>query len=548
LKTIAIIPAREGSKRIPRKNIQPFLGKPILAYAIQVAIETQLFDRIVVSTDSEEIAEVACRFGAEVPFMRPPRLAGDYTTVSEVLIHAIQWLRKHGDCDYACCLYATNPLLQPASLRDAFAAMQRQAAKAALSVVKYGTAIERALDINADGRAEMIRPEHAPTRTQDLPEHYYDAGQFIWLEALAFLEKQTVFAMHPLAVVLPEESVQDIDTPDDWRRAEAKFKIRQAGYQSNKGAKFTLPTDAVPLVLGTAQLGFGYGLANRVGKPDARAANTMLCAAWAANVRVFDTAQAYGESESILGDFFAGSHGFADARFITKLHPNVNVSDSAEIRRYIDESLRRLRMGYIWSLLLHSEQHLDIWDGVLGDTLRELKNQGIIRYLGVSVYSEQYARRAISNADLDMVELPGNVFDRRTKRAMVDTLAHDFGKTLLVRSIFLQGLALMAPGEVPNTIPRGAEAVETLTAFCRDHGLMPREFAYDYVRACYPDALTVVGADSVKQVVENCQLTSRKPIDRRLVEAWDTVWPDDVDVLVDPSRWRVPGSRQSKVL
>jgi N-acylneuraminate cytidylyltransferase len=222
---IAVIPARGGSKRIPRKNIRAFCGKPIIAYSIAAAQETGLFDQIVVSTDDEEIAAVARQFGATTPFIRPKEIADDFTGTNAVVKHAVAWFNERtSNITHACCLYATAPLVQARFIKEGCEAISRSDAAFAFSVTSYAFPIQRAVRITPEGRVDAIYPEHRMTRSQDLEPAYHDAGQFYWGTALAFLEDMPVFAPHSIGVVLPRHLVQDIDTLEDWDQAELMFR------------------------------------------------------------------------------------------------------------------------------------------------------------------------------------------------------------------------------------------------------------------------------------------------------------------------------------
>lgn len=226
---IAVIPARGGSKRIPRKNVRPFLGKPIIAYSIEAAQACGLFDGVIVSTDDDEIAAVAAGFGAQIPFIRPQALADDYTGTNAVVQHALQWFAEAGlQVDLACCIYATAPLLRPEALRAGHDALLASGKSFAFSVTSFPFAVQRALRINAEGAVEALYPEHIMTRSQDLEPAYHDAAQFYWGRASAFLQGVTLYSPASVPVVLPRHLVQDIDTMEDWERAELMFSALQA--------------------------------------------------------------------------------------------------------------------------------------------------------------------------------------------------------------------------------------------------------------------------------------------------------------------------------
>jgi len=226
---LAVIPARGGSKRIPRKNIKPFCGKPMIAWSIEAALQSGCFDRIVVSTDDVEIAEVAQSCGADVPFLRPADLSDDHTGTIPVIAHAVEWQRQHGEPPTAvCCIYATAPFVQSEDLRRALLLLEQSGGDYAFSVTSYAFPIQRAIRITASGRVEMFQPEHFSTRSQDLEEAYHDAGQFYWGRPDAWLSGKPIFSSSAVPVILPRHRVQDIDTPEDWERAEWMFKALQA--------------------------------------------------------------------------------------------------------------------------------------------------------------------------------------------------------------------------------------------------------------------------------------------------------------------------------
>ena len=223
---VAVITARGGSKRIPRKNIKEFWGKPMLAWPVMAARRAEIFDRIIVSTDSEEIAEVAVSFGAEVPFMRPPHLADDHTPTAPVFLHALDVLSEQETLaatgkkiTHACCIYPTAPFLQSDDLLRGLEALQG-GAPAAISVTSFAFPILRAFRLAEDGSLSFNWPEHELTRSQDLPEFYHDAGQFYWVDVEAFRASGRLIMPGTRPVILPRKRVQDLDTIEDWEAAE----------------------------------------------------------------------------------------------------------------------------------------------------------------------------------------------------------------------------------------------------------------------------------------------------------------------------------------
>jgi N-acylneuraminate cytidylyltransferase len=224
---VAVIPARGGSKRIPRKNVRPFLGRPIIAYSIEAARASGLFARVIVSTDDDEIAAVARTHGAEVPFVRPPEVSDDHATTLAVIKHAVTWLRtQQANVDDVCCLYATAPFVRASDLQAGFTALQAASdAQYAFTVTRFSYPIQRALRIDANGRIGMFHPEHSNARSQDLEPAYHDAGQFYWGRAEAFARELPLFSSAAVPIVLPSERVQDIDTIEDWERAELMYRL-----------------------------------------------------------------------------------------------------------------------------------------------------------------------------------------------------------------------------------------------------------------------------------------------------------------------------------
>lgn len=215
---IAVIHARGGSKRIPKKNIKNFCGKPIIAFAIETALQSKLFDRVVVSTDCEQIAGVAKQHGAEVPYMRPAEFADDHTTTSQTLEYDIQTL---GNPEFVCCIYATSPFIQAEYLKEGMSILEsNDDIETAFSVTTYPAPILRALKVTKENKLSMFWPEYKSTRSQDLEEAYLDAGQFYWVNTKHFMKNKQLFSQSSAPIVLPRHLVQDIDTLEDWTRAE----------------------------------------------------------------------------------------------------------------------------------------------------------------------------------------------------------------------------------------------------------------------------------------------------------------------------------------
>ena len=222
---VAIIPARGGSKRIPKKNIKEFFGKPIISYSIKAAIDSNLFDKVIVSTDCDEIAQVAIKYGAEAPFIRPKELSGDFLGTHEVVGHALRWLEDFGDVvDYACCIYATAPMIQVSDLIKGCDLIKTGNWKSVIAATKYSYPVFRSFKKLPSGGLKMVFPEHYNSRSQDLPEVYHDAGQFYWAKSQEWKNKPGSFSENNTIIELPNYLVQDIDTLDDWYKAEKIYE------------------------------------------------------------------------------------------------------------------------------------------------------------------------------------------------------------------------------------------------------------------------------------------------------------------------------------
>ncbi len=219
--SIAVIPARGGSKRIPGKNSKAFCGKPMIAWSIQAALDSGLFQQIIVSTDDEHIAETAEKCGASAPFRRPAELSDDHTPTQPVIAHAIQWLQQENiSIDAVCCLYATAPFVTAAALQQGWETIQNPHIRYAFAATEFAFPIQRGFYLDAAGQPQMFQPEHALTRSQDLPAAYHDAGQFYWARPDIWLSDGPIFSADSRPILLPRKHVQDIDTPDDWQYAE----------------------------------------------------------------------------------------------------------------------------------------------------------------------------------------------------------------------------------------------------------------------------------------------------------------------------------------
>jgi pseudaminic acid cytidylyltransferase len=231
MKTLAIITARGGSKRIPRKNIKPFLGKPIIAYSIESAVNSGLFDEVMVSTEDDEIAAIAEQFGAKVPFRRSAKNADDFATTADVVVEVLENYKAIGQqFDYAICIYPTAPFVDAALINQGFNLLTSGHYDTVFPAMPFGFPIQRAIKLNAENRIEMLQPEFLRTRSQDLEKAYHDCGQFYWLNVGKFLVKKEIWTDNSGIVVLSEMEAHDIDNIEDWKVAE--FKYSRLGFKS----------------------------------------------------------------------------------------------------------------------------------------------------------------------------------------------------------------------------------------------------------------------------------------------------------------------------
>lgn len=226
IKNIAIIPARGGSKRIPRKNSKDFLGKPIIAYSIEAALQSKLFDEVMVSTDDKEISEIALQYGAAVPFYRSKEAADDYATLTEVLLEVVKKYESiNKKFDNICCILPTAPFVTGQRIKETFDLLISKDFFSIFPVLEFSYPIQRSLVKNQDGVVKMARPEHLNTRSQDLEKHYHDSGQFYWIKNDALINERVLFTSKSGVIELSQLEVQDIDTLDDWKNAEIKYRL-----------------------------------------------------------------------------------------------------------------------------------------------------------------------------------------------------------------------------------------------------------------------------------------------------------------------------------
>jgi aryl-alcohol dehydrogenase-like predicted oxidoreductase len=291
------------------------------------------------------------------------------------------------------------------------------------------------------------------------------------------------------------------------------------------------------MVLGTAQLGMPYGINNLSGQPDEAEACAVVKTAWDNGVSTFDTAQAYGASEAVLGGCFGNLGITGQVRVISKIDPALDCRDAIALDRALECSLKRLGQDRLSGFMLHHEKQLDDWDRGLRDWLVGQRRAGRINVIGVSVYSPVKAREAVRRAEVDFVQVTANVFDRRCDDAGIFLEADRLGKKVYVRSVFLQGLLLMEPGQLPARMSFAGPALKQWRSIVDGSGLSARALALGYALARWPSAILVLGAERAQQVKENVQTVALDPsseifrrvdeglrqVDERLLEPWR--WP-----------------------
>jgi N-acylneuraminate cytidylyltransferase len=234
---VAIIPARGGSKRIKKKNIKDFFGKPVIAYSIETAINSGCFDKVIVSTDDAEIARIAKQYGAELPFLRPKNIADDFATTADVIKHALLWYQERNiKVDLICCIYACSPFIKETDIRHSLELLSQDLdADYCFPVCEYAFPIQRAIAIDEKSRANMLEPKHLNTRSQDLPLAYHDVGQFYWGRPAAYLNDVSLFSERAIPMPISRKEVIDIDTPEDWEYALQLYKLKHPASAKNEG-------------------------------------------------------------------------------------------------------------------------------------------------------------------------------------------------------------------------------------------------------------------------------------------------------------------------
>lgn len=514
---LAVIPARGGSKRIPRKNIKRFGGQPIIAWAIQAAQQSQCFDRIIVSTDDAEIAEIAKAYGAEVPFMRPAELSGDHVATTPVIAHAVEWQNQHGEkVSEACCIYPTSPFMRAKDLVLGLQTLVDTGASYAFSVATYAYPIQRALRATNNQRLAMVQPEYYGKRTQDLEPTWHDAGQFYWGTATAWLNNEILFGEASTPVVLPRHLVHDLDTMEDWEEAEIFWEYFKQRQKQTK------------LALGAAQFGIDYGVANTQGKTEPEEVKRIFAVARSANIDTLDTAIAYGDSEQVIGQ--TGSQSW---NIVTKLPPvPFGYSAASWVREQLAGSLTRLGVQQVYGLLLHRPGQLleDIGPELYG-ALKAVQSEGLVKKIGISIYQPATLETMLAQYAVDLVQAPLNILDRSLVESGWAKRLSDAGVEVHVRSVFLQGLLLMPASQRPAKFGPWTDIWAEWDRWLAQTGLTPLQACLRYV--CGLDSIdrVVVGVDSAAQLDEVLSASEG------ILDSLPAFKPLQDDRLINPARW-----------
>ena len=291
------------------------------------------------------------------------------------------------------------------------------------------------------------------------------------------------------------------------------------------------------LVLGTVQLGIPYGVANRTGRPDMDAARSLVAAAWKGGVRIFDTAQGYGDSEAVLGQIFRDLDIAEEARVITKYDPRLDHDDPTALRVSLEQSLERLGVARLEGVLLHRQEFLEHWQAGPGPVAEDLRRQGLLSGAGVSVYAPEHALEALDLPGLDMLQLPVNPLDRRFEKAGVFDAAARRSAAVFARSVYLQGLLLMEPSDLPVGLAQAAPVLERFQGLAASLGLEPAAACLAFVREGLPEVNVVFGAETEVQVSENLSLWMADA-PARLAEELREAFPDVAETILNPSLWK----------
>ena len=290
------------------------------------------------------------------------------------------------------------------------------------------------------------------------------------------------------------------------------------------------------LVIGTAQFGMPYGIANRTGQPDQQTVTTIIARAWENGVHEFDTGQAYGESEKIVGRALKTLGVTREAKVISKLHPKVDHWDLAELRRCVQKTIAHLGTPELYAMMLHREELLDDWNNGLGATLHTLVEEGLVQHLGVSVYTPQKALQALQADGITLLQVPGNLLDRRFEQKGVFAKGQKLGKQIYLRSVFLQGLLMMSVHEIPASLKFARPVIKQVISLSQDTGFSVKQLALCFVKSAYPMQKVIFGCETIQQLEDNLKLW-QKEIPEKIVNRVRQEFQNISETILNPILW-----------
>jgi pseudaminic acid cytidylyltransferase len=521
-KSIAIIPARGGSKRIPKKNIKHFLGKPIIEYAIEAAIASKLFDVVMVSTDDMEIAKIALKAGAEVPFLRTPENSSDFATTSDVIEEVLnKYLSLNIVFEYACCIYPTAPFVTLDLLKEGKDLLQKHHYDSVFPVVQYSYPIQRSLLLDENEKVSMVWNEFLNSRSQDLKKRYHDTGLFYWLESSVFLKSRKLFTENSGSIILREVECQDIDTVEDWMIAEIKYKILKDEKIGNKLSK---------IILGTAQIGMHYGINNTSELLSLEDSLEILNFAKLNGISELDTANAYGESERVIGLYNRCANLFTVNTKISKANFN-------NLDEHVLFLLNKMSLNTIDTLYIHKINDLFENKNIL-KKLSKIKNEwGVCKKIGLSVYSNEEIKIASEIKEIDVVQCPFNLLDNDKLRASNLNLLKEKGKEVHVRSIFLQGLFFADLDKLPSQVIELKPYLNKIKNLCEKYNCSISSLALQYVLSKpYIDKI-IFGVDNISQLKLNLNEISEN-LNEEIFQCIDEIDVKET-ILLNPGNWHL---------
>lgn len=519
---LAIIPARSGSKRISRKNIRMFAGRPLIAWSIIRAIESELFDRVIVSTDDQSIADIALKYGAEVPFIRPAELADDYVKIRPVLRHTLRWFRENNfSVSFVCCIFPTAPFIEAEDLKLGLEKLITNNDRIILPISKYSSPIQRALTIDKTGAIKPVWQDKIKERSQDLEPTYFDAGQFYWATEETFLQdSDALLSEKSLGIILPNNRTQDIDTEDDFIIAEKKFLELERAKVMPK------------ISIGTANFAQDYGVSNTKGQIDSKELNKIFKLMNTIGVNKIDTAPSYGTAEKILGNI-----GVDNYEIMSKLPsiPNDLGDVNSWVEEQVDAILQDLSVEKIYGISFHDP--FQLLDSNLGQkahrALKSLQKKGMIEKIGVSIYDPSILNNLTKNIDIDIVQAPLNIFDRRIVESGWLQKLKSQDIEVVVRSIFLQGLLLMESEDKPSFFKKWEKNFDLYDEWLSKHSISRVEACLHFVFSFSEIDRIIIGIDSASQLLEISNFF--KPI---YLDCPTDLSSNDQQ-LIDPNNWKI---------